>query len=83
VNGSLDVFMTKAASGWLIGEPIISADPSVRDVFEMEVVLCSKLCPHQPRLPFERTMDELKFERWRLLVGLTNIPRGPRGLPIA
>eukprot|EP00962_Isochrysis_galbana_P002772 scaffold764_cov140-Isochrysis_galbana.AAC.2 len=31
--------MTKAASGWLIGEPIISADPSVRDVFEMEVVV--------------------------------------------
>eukprot|EP00962_Isochrysis_galbana_P034868 scaffold11883_cov137-Isochrysis_galbana.AAC.1 len=23
-------------------------------------------------------MDEHKFERWRLLVGLTNIPRGPR-----
>jgi len=39
VNGSLDVLMAKAASGWLIGEPIISTDPSVRDVLEMEVVV--------------------------------------------
>eukprot|EP00962_Isochrysis_galbana_P000465 scaffold141_cov123-Isochrysis_galbana.AAC.1 len=31
--------MAKAASGWLIGEPIISTDPSVRDVLEMEVVV--------------------------------------------
>eukprot|EP00962_Isochrysis_galbana_P041128 scaffold15019_cov177-Isochrysis_galbana.AAC.1 len=43
--------MTKAASGWLIGEPIISSDPSVRDVFEMEVVVPRAIIFHCPLGP--------------------------------
>eukprot|EP00962_Isochrysis_galbana_P019477 scaffold5668_cov111-Isochrysis_galbana.AAC.21 len=30
-----------------------------------DLVLCSILCPHNSRLPFERTMDKLLFYEWR------------------
>eukprot|EP00962_Isochrysis_galbana_P043179 scaffold16367_cov124-Isochrysis_galbana.AAC.3 len=43
------------------------------------------LCPRLPRL-FPSSglwMRVWVWVEWRLFVGLTNFPRGPRGLPIA
>eukprot|EP00962_Isochrysis_galbana_P012036 scaffold3388_cov105-Isochrysis_galbana.AAC.4 len=65
--GHLSPLPPPFAGGWI--QSCVHYNNLEKSNESLGIVLCSTLCPHGPRLPFERTMGEFSSSKFRRNVG--------------